>query len=199
MKAQWIAACFITLTHAGGAAVFVYDESILGDLGDDYLNPHVFTPGAGTSSLTGEVVNGDRDLFTIDIAPGLQLKSILLLSYTSAPDNISYLLAQPGATLAAPPSNQNPYPGGAIGYVGFGEWAEGRELLRFLTAGPPFDYATTLGTGSYAFWVNETAASSDYSFQFSVVPVPEPDTLMIFLTTIPLLFRRNKIRPAQSR
>jgi hypothetical protein len=196
MKSRWIAVLSILLTHSAGAAVFAYDESILGDLSDDYLIPHVFTPGTGTSTLTGSVADGDRDLFTIDIAAGLQLTSLFLVSYTTTdpdrPDNITYLLAQPGATLAAAPSNEDPYPGGAIGYVGFGKWAEGRELLRFLTAGPPFDYATTLGPGSYAFWINETGPVSGYQFRFQVAAVPEPSIPMLAAVAGLLLVRRKR-------
>lgn len=183
--------CICLATHTK-AAVLVYDESISGDLSDDYLIPHVFTPPAGTLTIKGSVVDGDRDLFTFDIGAGLTLTSIKLLSYVTDPENpenLSYFMSQPGATLSAPPADDFAE---SVGYVGFGSWAVGRELIRILTVGPPYDYAATLGPGSYAFWVNETGPTSSYQFQFTVVP--EPGTPLLALPALALLLRRKRHR-----
>jgi hypothetical protein len=189
-KCSWIA--LLSITPCMGA-VFVYDEAISGDVSDNYLLPLLFSPSAGTSTIRGTISDSDRDLFTINIASGLSLDSIRLLSYTTDsenPENVSYLLSQPGAFLSAPPDNDFSDP---IGYIGFGEWAEGREILRFLTTGPPYDYANKLGPGDYAFWVNETGPNSSYSFSFTVTEnsVPEPSVFMVLLVSVGFLCRRS--------
>jgi hypothetical protein len=183
----------LTLAHGASGAVFVYDELLHGDISDDYLLPAVLTPGAGASTLKGTVVDGDRDLFTLVVAAGLRLDSLRLLSYSTDsenPENLSYMMSQPGTTLSSPPSNDFADP---IGYVGFGTWAVGRNVLRTITAGPPYDYAATLGPGSYAFWINETGPVSGYEFQFNVTAVPEPSTLIGILLAAPLCTRRRRV------
>lgn len=170
-------------------AVMAFDESIQGDLSDDYLIPNVFQPDAGTFSLKGSVVNGDRDLFTMNLTIGLSIISIKLISYSTDsenPDNVSYFLSQPGSTLSASPTSDFAQP---IGYVGFGKWAENREVLRIMTAGPPYNYANSLGTGSYAFWINETGPMSGYEFRFTIVP--EPSTAALLAASF-ILFRRKR-------
>ncbi len=174
----------------GRAAVFYHDESVAGDLSDNYLLPTVFTPGAGSSVLKGTVIAGAPDLFTLVVAADLRIDSIILLSYTTDsenPENLSYLMSQPRATLSAPPSSDFAEP---IGYVGFGKWAEGRNVLRIITAGPPYDYAATLGPGSYAFWLNETGPVSGYEFQFNLTAVPEPGAFLLALFSLPFFFSR---------
>lgn len=183
-----------SLTISVNGAVFVYDEAMDGDVSNDYLNPLNLTLGVGTSTLKGSIADGDRDLFTLIVASGMTLDSIKLLSYTTDsenPSNVSYLLSQPGAFLSAPPDNDFSDP---IGYVGFGKWAEGREILRFLTVGPPYDYVNKLGPGSYAFWINETGPKSDYSFSFTVSAnvIPELSSSLFFLVTGLFVFQRNR-------
>lgn len=141
MKKAVCAALMIFAPLAAGA-VFTYDETLDGDISDNYLAPSVLTPGAGASTLKGTVVDGDRDLFTLIVAAGLRLDSIRVLSYTTDsenPDNLSYLMSQPGFTLSSPPTNDF---ADAVGYVCFGKWAEGRNVLNIITVGPPYDYAS---------------------------------------------------------
>ncbi len=193
MRAHLFAGLLATVSAPDGlAAVFYHDESIAGDLSDDYLSPTVFTPGAGSSVLKGTVITGAPDLFTLVVAADLRIDSIILLNYTTDsenPENLSYLMSQPRATLSAPPSSDFAE---AIGYVGFGEWAEGRNVLRIMTAGPPYDYAATLGPGTYAFWVNETGPTSGYEFQFNLSAIPEPGAFFLVCAGLPLLLRRKR-------
>lgn len=193
MKHSIVALLALILAPAATAAVFVHVESLHGDLSDNYLIPTLLTPGAGSSTLKGTVVDGDRDLFTLVVAAGLRLDSIKLLSYTTDsenPENLSYLMSQPGAILSSPPSNDFADP---IGYVGFGAWAVGRNVMRNITVGPPYDYAATLGSGTYAFWINETGPTSGYEFQFNVTAVPEASALLGILLSAPICFRRRRI------
>lgn len=197
MFARLSAIC-LGLIASVSAVTFSYDESINGDLSDNYLEPNFLYVGAGSSTIKGTIGGGDIDLFTLVVADGFTLNSIVLLNYLTqdpnSQDNVSFILSQPMAILSAAPSNEDPYPGGAIGYVGFGDWAEGREILRFLTAGPPYDFAEELDAGSYAFWINETGSTAQYDFQFTVAAVPEPSALVVLCAVFPtLLWRRNKI------
>ncbi len=189
-------AALLALTSIGNAAVFSYDEAVNGDLSDEYLLPTQLSPGVGTSTLKGTIADGDLDLFTLTVAAGMNLNSIKLLSYATDAENtgnVSFLLSQPGAILSAPPSNDFADP---IGYVGFGTWAEGREILRFLTTGPPYDYASSLEPGSYAFWINETGYASTYQFSFTVAPIiiPEPSLSLLASTSLALLLRKKRAR-----
>lgn len=192
MKTPIAALLALALAPGASGAVFTHDETLHGDLSDDYLAPTILTPGAGSSTLKGTVVDGDRDLFTLVVAAGLQLDSLRVLSYATDsenPENLSFMMSQPGAILSSPPSNDFADP---IGYVGFGSWAVGRNMLRTITAGPPYDYAATLGPGSYAFWINETGPVSGYEFQFSVTAVPEAGAPMLALAAVSLLCVRRR-------
>jgi hypothetical protein len=192
MRNQIAALLAITLVPCASGAVFIHDESLHGDLSDDYLAPTLLTPGLGISTLKGTVVSGDRDLFTLVVAAGMRLDSLKLLNYTTDsenPDNLSYMMSQPGTTLSSPPSNDF---ADSIGYVGFGAWAVERNILRSITTGPPYNYAATLGQGSYAFWINETGPRSGYEFQFAVSEIPEISSWAGILLAAPLCFRRRR-------
>lgn len=190
MKAIFAALLILAPTATG--AVFTYDEILDGDISDNYLAPLLLTPGTGSSVLKGTVVDGDRDLFTLVIASGLRLDSLRLLSYVTDsenPENLSYMMSQPGTTLSSPPSSDFV---DSVGYVGFGKWAEGRNILGTITAGPPYDYVSTLGPGSYAFWINETGPTSGYQFQFNVSAIPEPSATLCLLPILATLLHRRR-------
>lgn len=58
-----------------------------------------------------------------------------------------------------------------------------------------------LSTGSYTFWINETATDSlhSYGFDFQITPVPEPAAVSMLISGLGLLVllgihsRRNRI------
>jgi hypothetical protein len=195
MKSVFAILLLAGITSSASGAVFTYDEDISGDISNDYLNPLVFTPTAGISTLRGSISADNRDLFTIVVASGTVLDSIRLLSYVTSPDeprNLSFLLVQPGATLSEEPNDNFEAP---IGFTSFGAFSIERDLnlLPIITAGPPFFEVTQLEAGSYAFWINETGPTSRYEFAFNITAVPEPSALTVaLLATFPLVLRRRR-------
>ncbi|MGJ8725247.1 MAG: hypothetical protein ACSHYB_11870 [Roseibacillus sp.] len=180
-------------------AQVIWDESSDGDLSNAYLSPNVFALSFGTQSVLGTVSAGsnlDRDLFTIQIPAGGELTAFSLVNYDSSdPDNITFVGMQEGATLSRAPSNNF---SDAIGYALFGFDDIGKDLLPTITGNPfipPFFGENPLPAGEYAIWVNETATTADYEFEFEVVEVgavPEPSISLLGVVGASLLFGRRK-------
>jgi len=122
-----------------------------------------------------------------------------LISYFSeGAQNSSFLGLQPGATLSNSPAEisdeANRIP---INFVLFSEALidSSFPLLATLNVGDPIGGGETLGEGSYAFWLNETAAGSEWEFEFVVEPVPEPSSVCLLALASSLSFLRRKRNP----
>lgn len=177
----------------------IWDESVDGDLSDAYLTPNFFALSFGEQSLFGTVTAQgvrDRDLFTIEVPAGGELTAFRILNYASSdPDNISFVGMQLGSTLSQAPSNNFD---DAIGYALFGIDDVGKDLLPIITGNPftpPFNGLNPLPAGEYAVWVNETATTANYGFEFDVAevsPVPEPSTAFLGVIGAWILANRRK-------
>ena len=174
----------------------IWDESVDGDLSNNYRAPNFFALSFGSQSVFGTVTDQgtrDRDLFTIEIPVGGQLTALRLVSYSSSdPDNISFVGMQEGATLSQAPSDNFD---DAIGYALFGIDDIGKDLLPAITGNsfiPPFNGLNPLPAGEYAVWVNETATTADYGIAFEVTQVPEPSILFLGLFGVSLSCCKRK-------
>ena len=78
----------------GGAfAEIVYDESVDGDLSDDYLAPTSInvSEGLNTFVFTTDRDGDDRDIFTFEVADGYELSGVILDLFDTNADDPSNL------------------------------------------------------------------------------------------------------------
>lgn len=172
-------ACYLACALPNRAAVVLWDEAISGDLSDDYTTPTLLTTVLGDNRVVGSLrgTDLDLDLFTLTVSAGHELRAIRLVDYTTAnPTNVGFMGMQPGSNLSNPPSNSFPDP---IGYVLYGTWAIGQDILPTVVGGQPFNGINPLPADQYAVWLNETGASSRYQWSFEVAAIPEPGVLVM--------------------
>ena len=162
-------------------AAFVYDESVDGDLSGDGLTPTVLAAGSGANSLTGSTISGDLDYFTFNIADGLTLDSIILVTFSSS-DDLAFVGVQSGAVFTEPPDNADP--ANLLGWVHIGAFLVGTDILDDLGNGSgAIGFTPPLPSGDYSFWIQQTGDEQvDYSLQFNVsgAAVPVPAALYLF-------------------
>ena len=179
-----------------GAGIFV--EGRDGELSADYQSPTVFELTEGSFVLSGILQgNGDeQNFFTLSVSEGYEITEFNILSYFSEGfQNSSFLGVQPGPTLSDSPAiisneaNQIP-----INFVLFSEALIDSPfpLLTTLNVGDPIGGSPTLGEGNYAFWLNETAAGSEWELEFVVEPVPEPSSVLLIALACNIAFFRRK-------
>lgn len=174
-------ACYFSSILPTMAAVVLWDESISGDLADDYTTPTLLNAVIGDNRVAGSLRGSDLDLdlFTLTISVGHELSAIRLINYTTgSATNVGFMGMQPGSNLSSPPSNSFSDP---IGYVLYGNWAVGQDILPTIVGGKPFNGANPLPAGQYAIWLNETGASSIYQWSFEITPIPEPGAAVILI------------------
>src|SRR5678815_4529236 len=95
MKFWAIASAAGMVVCPGALADTFWNEVTQGDLSGDRMNPTMFTLGEGTHSLLGHTAGGDLDYMAITLAPGMQLRQIILVSYESG-DGVAFIGVQPG-------------------------------------------------------------------------------------------------------
>lgn len=163
------------------AAVILWDESVSGDLADDYTTPTLLTAGLGDNRVIGRLtgLDFDLDVFTVTVGAGHQLSALRLVNYTTGtPANLGFIGMQPGSNLSSPPSNFFSDP---IGYVLYGTWAVGLDILPNVVVGQPFNNVNPLPAGKYAIWLNEVGPASTYEWSFEVTTIPEPGSMMLVI------------------
>lgn len=163
------------------AAVVLWDESIAGDLADDYTTPTLLTAVLGENRVIGRLtgLDFDLDILTVTVGAGHQLSALRLVNYTTGTlGNLGFIGMQPGSNLSSPPSSSFSDP---IGYVLYGTWAIGTDILPNMVVGPPFNLTNPLPSGQYAVWLNEVGPASTYEWSFEVTTIPEPSSIMLWI------------------
>jgi hypothetical protein len=160
-----------------GASAAGYVENRLGDLSDDGLAPTFVRLRLGPNTIDGNFGKAgtevDRDYFTIKIAVGQKLKSIVLDPKTVIGGDTSFIGMQKGNQVTAPPVNSSPED--LLGWTHFGTSSEGTDILPAICQGAGAKGCTPpLGPGKYSFWVQELATCAcHYRFIFTVVSAAE--------------------------
>lgn len=160
-----------------------WDEGLDGDLSSDQFAPTDFgilAEGAHTVSGATEADTPDRDFWTFDIAPGTELASIVLNSYSGPAGGGSFFAIEDGVGFSTLTD--------ASGYLGttlVGNIAGAQagddvldDLGGALFGGAGFTGA--LGPGSYTLWFQETGDVTEYSFTLNVTPAPGAVALLGF-------------------
>ena len=169
----------------GGAfAEIVYDESVDGDLSDDYLAPTSInvSEGLNTFVFTTDRDGDDRDIFTFEVADGYELSGVILdLFDTNAddPSNLGFIGFSAGSVLGMDPDSPNP--AGLLGYALVFESDSGSDIFDAMAnGGGAQGYDGPLGAGPYTFWAQETSPTSDdWSVTLVITPVPGPGALAL--------------------
>ncbi len=174
------------LTGASPLAATIYDEGVSGDLSGAFGAPDSIGPLAvggnevigqiGANGNTGATNGSDADYFTFTVGVGQSVDAINVLSFLFAPTD-------PGGSFfgyIADTSFAGQAGGDIAGFALFN--AASGDILGALAGGP-------LGPGDYAFWLQETAATSvDYTVSFVVSAVPLPAPLILMLSALTGLF-----------
>lgn len=176
----------VALFSAQTQAVVLWDESSSGDLSDNQAAPSTFTLGIGSNNVTGTVNGGtdSQDWLAFTVAAGLQLSSVTLVSYTST-DAQGFTGVQSGTAFVGSPFDAGSY----LGYAHYGTGAQngslptanlvGVDILPIMgdnvNAAPGSQgFTPPLGSGNYAFLIQQLGASTIYQFDYAVTAVPEP-------------------------
>ncbi len=172
------------------AQVVLWNESSNGNLSADQDFPSAFTLSNGVNSLIGSVQGGGdfQDWVAVTIPTGFQLTAYTNSVYVSA-DPVSFTGFQAGPTFVGSPFSASSH----LGYMHFGTNVAngtyplmnvvGINLLPIM-ADPnaaPFaqGFTVPLGPGDYTFLIMQLGALTNYQFDFTVVAVPEPSSLLL--------------------
>ncbi len=176
---------------ANAAIVTLWNEATQGDLSSTIGTPTVFSTPLVPNEyrVSGSTVNApiDRDFWTITVAPGNVLSSVILRSYSS-PDTAggSFFAVFQGTLTAIPPNTpagQAQLMGGTLVGITAGR-AQGDNVLDDLgisTIAPnaqKFTPPLPAGT-AYTFWAQENVFTQSYTYEFVVTAVPEPSAALL--------------------
>lgn len=171
----------------------VHDESVDGDLSDNGADPTALVFSVGANEVRGSTTNSplDRDLWTFTIASDQELESVFLRNYDTTED-ASFFAVESGGQITTFSSSSSllgsNLVGGAVGAQ------EGDDVLDDLGAAAfgGSGFAGALGPGQYSFWFQETAANTNYTFEFNVTAVPEPGSFAVLALGLPFFIRRRR-------
>lgn len=155
-----------------GALAAGYSEKKSGDLSDDGLTPTTVKLKLGDNVVSGKygAKNGvtDRDYFTVKVAAGQQLASVILEPETKVGFNVSFIGVQSGSQVTVPPVGGSPED--LLGWTHYGTDQEGTDILPAIGEGDGAQgFVPPLGPGTYSFWVQETGTCKcQYRFTFVV-------------------------------
>jgi len=165
-----------------GAAT-VYDEAVNGDLSNNGPTPTSISILAGSNQIfgtTGRAAAIDRDYFTVTIPTGFALTSMTLLPGSTS-GGISFVGIEAGSVFNIPPTASDAV--GLLGWWHYGPDDINANLLPLMAVPSQGSsgFGTSLGAGSYSFWVQDfNAGTFSYGFNLTVgtaaAAVPEPAT-----------------------
>jgi hypothetical protein len=174
------------------AQTVLWNESTSGDLSNNQAAPNAFTLPIGVSSVIGTVTGGGvdpQDWVAVTVPSGASMSSLVLASYNST-DVQGFMGFQTGATFVGSAGSATSY----TGYTHFGTGAAnnghppvnlvGQDLLPIMADTTNQDpgaagFTPPLGPGTYTFLFQQLGAATNYEFDFTVTPVPEPGSLLL--------------------
>ena len=178
-----LAASAFLITSTIASADLMWDETIDGDLSNDYLNPtQLFIKGVNnhvrfTTDFIPEV---DREYFTFTIDEGYELSAIILDRFDSEPiSNLAFLAIANGSVFPTEPSA--PDVTTLLGYSLPGITDVGNDILQAMGSGAGTQgFSGPLGAGTYSFWAQETGPFDDvWDLNFVVTQIPAPGALAL--------------------
>ena len=158
----------------------IYDETQSGDLSNDGSAPTVLALAPGLNDVIGTTGRGnngiDRDYFTFTVPAGMELASIVVLPGTTTGGDVSFIGVQNGSAVTVSPTASS-----AAGLLGWKHFTAGNGNIlpdMGIPAAGSTGFTGPLGSGDYAFWVQELSPGSfDYAFEFEVGPQSVPNSV----------------------
>ncbi len=174
----------VPIAHAG----VLWNETIQGDLSNNWLNPTDATLSLGDNSVlgsTGDSGTGDfdRDYLTITIPQGMLLTELILVDYFST-DQSSFIGVNPGETTIDPDLAT---PSSLLGWTLFGSSSVGNNLFNNLSIPryPGGGFISPVGPGTYTFWIQQTGEETLYELNFVTIPSPASAAIALLLLRRP--------------
>lgn len=180
-----------------------YNESIHGDLSNDWLNPGLLLLSygqignngmAGNNILTGTTgrVNGviDRDYLKVVVPTGYVWSEMLLGSQSSMGASASFVGLASGSVMINPNTANSAI--GLLGYHLYGAQDLTHDILdnMAVSSNGASGFIAPLPAGDYTLWIQELVAGN-FNYRFNLilipVPVPEPETNAMFLIGFSIL------------
>ena len=160
-----VAVCGIAgASHAGT----VWDEDNSGDLSNNGLSPTSVALTTGSNTILGSMGNSDRDYFTFTVPAGTTLTSIKVLNNTFVSGGSSFMGLQAGPQVTVPTSGLN-YQQILLGWTHYNSDSIDTDLLpTIMNSINPL--GSSLSSGAYSVWLNETGGLATYGFELTVTP-----------------------------
>ena len=172
--ATLLASTFMAFGFTSVAAT--YDETVNGNLSNNYLSPTPFAFTLGPNTIKGKVT-ANQDYITFAVPAGSVISSLTLDSYTTSGNmnNVSFFAIAPGSSSPVAPPGANPVTG-ILGWILFKATNIGPDLLPAIgTAGAgATTFVPPLPAGTYTFWIQDTAQTVNYQFSFNITIPPAP-------------------------
>jgi len=186
-----------------------YNESIQGDLSNDWLNPsflllsygQIGNNGTlGNNILTGTTgrLNGvvDRDYLKVVVPTGYVWSEMRLGNQSSVGASASFVGLASGSVMINP--NTASSATGLLGYHLYGAQDLTHDILdnMAVSTNGASGFIAPLSAGDYTLWIQELATGNfNYRFNLILLPVPEPETnamLLIGFGILALIERRKR-------
>lgn len=143
-----------------------YKESSQGDLSSEHLAPSALTFAQGENIIAGTTQSGDRDYFWFTVPANTLLSKVILSKYVSA-DAIAFAAIQKGQVITEDPSNADAAK--LLGWLHMGAAHVNKNILTLMGGeASAIGFTPPLGPGDYAFWVQQTGATTDYELKFTL-------------------------------
>jgi hypothetical protein len=186
----------------------ITDESVVGDLSNNWNTPTSLSFTTGSNQVLGSVVRlsttspQDMDYFTFAVPAGNQVTAINVLAGTAAggPGAVSFFGIASGTSVIDPSTTPNSaVAAGLLGYTLYGSGDIGASILNRLatsnTLSPAAQGFSVLGPGNYSIWIQEgTPGTFNYGFDVVIGAAPEPTTWFLScagLSAMVVLTRRR--------
>ena len=150
----------------------LFSEKLMGDFSGDRSAPEQFTLGAGDNEITATSVQDDVEYYSVAVPEGMVLDSIVLESFESMTNTLSFIAIQSGTTFTEPPTPADVERANLLGYLVFGSSAGhvGTDILDDIGAAEDaIGFSGPLPSGTYTIWSQETGTdAATYSLNFMV-------------------------------
>lgn len=193
-----LATAALAMVSLGAAHAATFDESVLGDISNDRLNPTTWKLPSGTDATTRSAggsfdnfligtlgrsgnTEPDRDYLHIVVPEGMRLSAMILGAKSTMGVDRSFVGLAAGSTMPVPSDALDA--NGLLGFWLYGKEDRGTDLLASMSPGyfGASGFETPLKSGDYTLWVQELAVGS-YKYEFNLVltPVPEPTSVLMW-------------------
>ncbi|MGC6432315.1 MAG: hypothetical protein ACON5F_14820 [Jejuia sp.] len=146
--------------------LFVHDEALNGDLGDDFNAPTVLPFVFGQNEVIAFQSQSDVDYFTFTVPENTELSQIILDEYQSS-DDAGFIGIVRGSSF--PNNAQSTGSGDLLGGLVYGLSNRGTNMINLIGALSGAEgFAGSLQAGTYSVWLNQTGDDSEVSLRFVI-------------------------------